>query len=475
MTEDRLPDPALVVLVGPSGSGKSTWAQARYRRPEIVSSDAIRAVVGSGPHDLEASTDAFHLLEQVVEARLGRGLTTVVDTLGTDRDRRLRWLGLARTAGLPAVAVVADTPHAECRRRNAARDVPVPAAALAGQLSRHQEAVAALPDEGWDVVHVVAPDPALPGPAAATRTDPPTGQRRSSTGLKVLLQLSRFPWGEDPGAWLRGVAQAADTAGFAGIALMDHLIQIPQVDRAWAPIPEPWVTLGVLAGLDTRLELGTLCTPVTFRPAGIVAKAAATLDVLSGGRAFVGIGAGWWEREHRAFGLPFPPGAQRLDAVEDAIGTMRALWSPGTKAYAGPRVALPETTAYPRPVHDVPIILGGSGARTLRIGARLADGVNVRTEHVDRALQAVAGTDVEVSVLDLPTVGRDRDDTWQRVERQRGRTAAAAYARRTHAGSAAEHRDRYASLADRGVGAVFVAVADLAGPDDVERLAPLTR
>ena len=83
-----LPDPALVVLVGPSGSGKSTWAAERYRREEVVSSDALRGVVGSGPHDLDASDDAFDLLERVVDARLGRGLTTVVDTLGTDDARR---------------------------------------------------------------------------------------------------------------------------------------------------------------------------------------------------------------------------------------------------------------------------------------------------------------------------------------------------------------------------------------------------
>ena len=80
----RLPDPALVVLVGASGSGKSTWAGARYRAQEVVSSDELRGVVGSGPHDLDASADAFAVLETVVAARLGRGLTTVVDTLGLD-------------------------------------------------------------------------------------------------------------------------------------------------------------------------------------------------------------------------------------------------------------------------------------------------------------------------------------------------------------------------------------------------------
>ena len=130
-----LPDPALVVLVGPSGSGKSTWAAAHYRAAEVVSSDALRAVVGSGPHDLDASDDAFALLETIVSARLGRRLTTVVDTLGTDAERRLGWLALAREAGLPAVAVVLDTPDADLpepergARRAGARARPRRAAA----------------------------------------------------------------------------------------------------------------------------------------------------------------------------------------------------------------------------------------------------------------------------------------------------------------------------------------------------------
>src|SRR6478735_5148864 len=90
-----LPDPALVVLVGASGSGKSTWAAQRYRAVEVVSSDALRGVVGSGPNDLDASADAFAVLETVVAARLGRGLTTVVDTLGVDAARRRTWLAAA--------------------------------------------------------------------------------------------------------------------------------------------------------------------------------------------------------------------------------------------------------------------------------------------------------------------------------------------------------------------------------------------
>jgi alkanesulfonate monooxygenase SsuD/methylene tetrahydromethanopterin reductase-like flavin-dependent oxidoreductase (luciferase family) len=300
-----------------------------------------------------------------------------------------------------------------------------------------------------------------------------------------MLQISRFGWDSDPAGWLKSMALAAADAGFSGIALMDHLLQIPQVGRAWDPIPEPWVTLGFLAGLDTRLRLGTLVSPVTFRPAGVVAKTAATLDVLTGGRAFCGIGAGWWDREHAGFGLAFPPARERLDRLEDAIETMRALWQPGTKAYSGRRVELPETTCYPRPVSPIPIIVGGSGEqRTLRIAATLGDGCNLPAdpEVLDAKLAVLrahcerAGRDpaeVAVTVLDVPVIGRDREQVAAIVERLRGRTGAAAFARRHHAGLAADHVARYRDLAAHGVRTVFVALPDLTGPDDIARLAPV--
>ena len=484
-----MPDPALVVLIGPSGSGKSTWAAARYLPREIVSSDELRGIVGSGPHDLDASDDAFSLLDQIVGARSGRGLTTIIDTLGLDPARRSVYLGQARKARLPAVAVVFDTDAAACRERNRARDRPVPAAVLNAQLRKMREVVAELAAEGWDLV-VQAEGGAQPvrvhqqSPESARSQEP--AQARSEPGrLDFILHISRFAWGEDPAGWLKAMAASAANAGFRGIALMDHLIQIPQVDRAWEPIPEPLVTLGMLAGLESGLRLGTLVTPVTFRAPGVLAKAMATLDVLSGGRAFCGMGAGWWDREHAAFGLSFPSARDRLDNLETAIETVRALWLPGTKAYRGERVQLPETTCYPRPLSPIPIIVGGSGERrTLQIVARLADGCNlpadidvldtklaVLREHCAKVGRDM--TDIEITVLDIPVIGRNREHTAQIVERLRGRVSAAAFARRHHAGIAADHVTRYRQLAMRGVGTVFVALPDLAGPEDLARLAPV--
>jgi alkanesulfonate monooxygenase SsuD/methylene tetrahydromethanopterin reductase-like flavin-dependent oxidoreductase (luciferase family)/predicted kinase len=486
-TAVALPDPALVVLVGPSGSGKSVWAAERYRPDEVVSSDRLRGLVGSGEHDLDASADAFALLDQIVAARLRRGLTAVVDTLGLDPARRRSYLGLARTSGMPAVAVLAGADPAECRRRNRARERPVPAAVLEGQLRRMRAAVVEIGGEGWDLVTTTgqAEPEASHTPGARMAA---SQQKRRPVQMGLVLQLSRFPWDQDPAGparWLAAVAHAAAEAGLQGIALMDHLIQIPQVGRAWEPIPEPWVTLGMLAGLEPGLRLGTLVTPVTFRPPGILAKTVATLDLLSDGRAFCGIGAGWWAREHAGFGLPFPPARTRLDELESAIQTLRALWQPGTGPYRSERVWLPETTCYPRPVSRIPVIVGGSGEkRTLAIAARLGDGCNLPSDigTLDRKLAIFrehclqAGRDpaqAEVTVLDIPVIGRDREDVASIVEKLRGRTTAATFAQRHHAGTADEHIGRYRLLADRGVKTVFVSLPDLTGPEDVLRLAPL--
>jgi alkanesulfonate monooxygenase SsuD/methylene tetrahydromethanopterin reductase-like flavin-dependent oxidoreductase (luciferase family)/predicted kinase len=482
-----IPDPALVVLVGPAGSGKSAWAAARYAPREVVSSDQLRAVVGSGEHDLDASDDAFALLDQIVAARLGRGLATVIDTLGLDQARRRGYLELARRHRLPAVVVLFQTEPAECRRRNRARDRAVPAAALDAQLRRMRAAVADVAGEGWDLVlpaGAAQPEPAH-SPGARTAA---SEQRHRPVRLGFVLQLSRFGWDgypDGPSAWLAAVARNVAEAGLQGIALMDHLIQIPQVGRAWEPIPEPWVTLGLLAGLQPDLRLGTLVTPVTFRAPGILAKTVATLDALSGGRAFCGVGAGWWEREHAAFGLPFPGPAARLDQLEAALETLRALWQPGTKAYHGRRVSLPETTCYPRPVSPVPLIVGGSGDRLLGVAARLGDGCNLPSDlgvldgklAVLREHCRAIGRDpaeVEVTVLDVPVIGRDREHAGLIVEQLRGRVSAAAYARQHHAGPADDHIGRYRMLAERGVQTIFVALPDLAQPDDIQRLAPVT-
>ncbi len=163
---------------------------------------------------------------------------------------------------------------------------------------------------------------------------------------------------------------------------------------------------------------------------------------------------------------------------------MRALWQPGTKPYRSERVQLPETTCYPRPLSPVPVIVGGSGNRTLDIAARLADGCNLPSDvalldtklAVLRQQCQLADRDpaeVAVTVLDVPVIGRDREHAAAIVEALRGRISAAAFARQHHAGVAADHIGRYRLLAERGVSTVFVSLPDLTGPDDLSRLAPV--
>ena len=473
----------MVVLAGAAGSGKSTWAGERFRTAEVVSSDALRAAVGSGPADLEATADAFAVLDQIVAARSKRSLTTVIDTLGLDQERRADYRRLAREAGLPAVLVIMNTAAALCRERNRERDRPVPAPVLTDQLRKISKLLMSAEEEGWDQVLIIEQDRGVEVPSDEPALNHDHG---SDMTPQVVLQVSRFPWGDqDPASWLRELALMADEIGFDGLALMDHLIQIPQVDRAWEPIPEPWVTLGLLAGLDTDLRLGTLVSPVTFREPGIIAKTVATLDALSNGRAFCGLGAGWWLREHQAYGLDFPSDRQRLDQLQVCIETLRALWAPGTKAYHGRYVHLPETTCYPRPVSDVPIIVGGSGERrTLRIVAEQADGCNLPSDQAVLAAKidilqrhcVAIGRDpasVEITVLDLPVIGSDREDVAVRVERLRGHLPAAVYAARHHAAPAIDHAGRYLELAELGVGTIFLALPDLAGADDLVRCTPL--
>lgn len=476
-----LPRPALVVLVGPSGAGKTTWARTHFAANEVVSADALRATVGSGEGDLDASVDAFAVLDTVVAARLRRGLTTVIDTLGLDGDRRRTAVALGRRAGLPCVAVVFTTALEVCRTRNRARDRPVPAPALRSQHRRTAEIE--LGDDGFDRILRVdtAGEPVRAGVAAAGPAPPPR------PGLRFGLQVSAFGWGADPRGWLRDVAVAAERAGFAALSVMDHLLQIPQVGRAWDPIPEAYVTLGYLAGVTERIELGPLVTPVTFRSAPLLAKMLATLDTVAPGRVFCGLGAGWYAREHAAYGLPgsafeaidLPSPRARLDALEETIGVLRAFWGAGTKPYAG----FAETTCYPRPGH-IPILVGGGGERrTLRIAATLADGCNLpSTADLDHKLAVfrshaeAAGRpldELRITVLDVPIVGADPDAVARLVERHRGRSKATAYAAAHHAGTPDAHVARYTRLAEAGVDTVFVSLPDLSGPAEIEQFAPV--
>src|SRR5262249_55723200 len=192
-SEVVLPAPCLVVLVGMSGSGKSTWAAEHFAPEQIVSSDALRAVVGAGEDDITASDDAFTLLDGIVEQRARRGLTTVIDTLGLDRTRRDRCSALGRTHSLASVCVIFTTTVATARTRNSARGKAVPQRVLSGQARQLKEQRDLLASEGFDIVLTPAGVRTAPAHVAAAAASEPENRSEPAT-MQFGLQLPTFDW-----------------------------------------------------------------------------------------------------------------------------------------------------------------------------------------------------------------------------------------------------------------------------------------
>jgi F420-dependent oxidoreductase-like protein len=379
----RLPDPCLVVLIGVAGSGKSTWAARWFAATSIVSSDDLRAVVGRHRHDLQATKDAVEVLDLVVSKRLRRGLLTVIDSTSLEPAVRARYRALAEKAGVPCAAVIVDTPERETRARNRGRAEAVPSSVVTSQLRALAAVGDVIDDEGFAAVHrasdepvVVVPQRLFDAPAAARR------QEEDPMSMRFGLQIGRFTWPGAPAETaerLGTIARAAEEAGFSSISVMDHFVQIPGVGREWEDMLESTATLGYLAASTSTARLGALVTGVTYRNPAHLAKIVATLDVLSGGRAFCGLGAAWFGREHELYGWEFPPVAERYELLEDALELLPLMWGKGTPRFDGRRITVPAATCYPRPLQErVPILVGGSGERrTLRLVARHADACNL--------------------------------------------------------------------------------------------------
>jgi F420-dependent oxidoreductase-like protein len=479
----NLPAPCLVVLVGPGASGKSTWAAANFPADAVVSSDRLRAMVGATEDDVAASAEAFGLLDTVVRARVGRGLTTVIDTLGLDAERRAGWLALAREHGMPCVAVAFDTPAAQCRERNRGRSKRIPSDVLMAQLRAWTRTRDVLETEGYDTV--LAPRAVRVVPAAfVTAADAVQRQHAEPTGLGFGLHIGAFTFTGSPGATaerLRAIAATAESAGFDAIYVMDHFRQIPQIGRAWEDFLESYTTLAYLAACTERVRLGALVTGITYRNVAHLGKIVATLDVLSGGRAVCGLGLAWFAAEHTAYGWRFPPTAERYALLEDALQLLPMLWGPGSPPFHGRVLDVPETACYPRPLQKrVPVIVGGGGERrTMRLAARYADAANVfgdlaavrHKASVLRAHCAAVGRDpdqVALTHLSTTLVGADDGHVSDLVDRLRPRRMdPARYAATVNAGTVDDHIGRFRELAEAGVREVMVRLPDL---DDVEPL-----
>ena len=201
--------------------------------------------------------------------------------------------------------------------------------------------------------------------------------------MELGLHVSSFTWPGGPpaiGADLARVATAAEERGFAKLSVMDHVWQIGVIGPPELDMLEAYTTLGFVAARTTRIELLAWVTAVVYREPGLLAKAVTTLDVLSGGRAWLGIGAAWNEAESRGLGLPFPPTAERFERLEEALQICLQMWSDDDSAYSGKHYRLERTLNSPQALSrpHPPILIGGGGERkTLRLVAQYAQACNL--------------------------------------------------------------------------------------------------
>jgi F420-dependent oxidoreductase-like protein len=225
--------------------------------------------------------------------------------------------------------------------------------------------------------------------------------------MQLDLHVPRFTWPDAPasiGPTVTAVAEAAEAIGVRTLSFMDHWFQMEQMWPADEPMLEGYTALGFVAAKTERLRLRLLVGGVTYRPPGLLAKTITTLDVLSGGRAELGLGAAWYEREHRGLGVPFPPLAERFERLEEALQICLQMWSPDNGPYAGRHYQLAETLCSPPPVSSPRprIMIGGSGERkTLKLVAQYADACNIFGD------AEVVSHKVDVLRRHCDTVGRD--------------------------------------------------------------------
>ena len=246
--------------------------------------------------------------------------------------------------------------------------------------------------------------------------------------MQLGIDFARFTWsaGDTPFGQIAGEAVTmADQGGFSTVAAMDHFFQIPIVGRKEEPMLEGYTFLGFAAGRTERVTLQLLVTGVTYRHPGLLAKTVTTLDVLSQGRAKLGIGAAWNEEEHVGLGVPFPSLSERFEQLDETLAICRQMWSNDDGPYEGQHFQLAETLNSPQNVDGPPpIMVGGMGPRkTLRLAARHAQEVNWFPVGRDRIVDLkemlrrhceAEGTDVDairLTMIMFPPAP-DRLDQW---------------------------------------------------------------
>jgi len=261
--------------------------------------------------------------------------------------------------------------------------------------------------------------------------------------VKLGLQIPYFTWAGGPtelGPKLGEIVRTADGAGYDSIWVMDHHFQIPMVGAAELDMLEAYTTLGFIARQTSRAGLGTMVTGVTYRHPGVLIKQVTTLDVLSGGRAWLGIGAAWFEREHLGLGVPFPPLKERFERLEETLQIANQMWSDDNNGpYEGKHYRPAETLNVPQALQKPRprILIGGHGEKkTLRLAAKYADAYNVpgadppTARHKFEVLRGHCERegrnydDIEKTVLTVMNAGPDGSQAGQLVD-QLGRFAEA--------------------------------------------------
>jgi F420-dependent oxidoreductase-like protein len=233
--------------------------------------------------------------------------------------------------------------------------------------------------------------------------------------MRVGIHVVSFNWPGFPesiGPTLAATARSAEDAGVSSFSLMDHWFQMEAMAPATDPMVEGYTSLGFVAGHTRTMTLGLLVTGVTYRHPGLLAKIVTTLDVLSGGRGQLGIGAAWYEREHRGLGVPYPPVAERFERLEETLQICLQMWSEDDGAFEGRHYRLAETICEPGPVSQPrpPVLIGGSGERkTLRLVARYGDACNLFATSPDEIAHKL-----DVLARHCEAEGRD-PDTVQRT------------------------------------------------------------
>jgi F420-dependent oxidoreductase-like protein len=250
--------------------------------------------------------------------------------------------------------------------------------------------------------------------------------------MKIGLHISDFTWeGGAPqlAPKFAGIARRADEAGVDRISVMDHVWQIAHLGPPEHEMLEAYTALGYLAAVTSRAKLLTMVTAVTYRDPGLLAKAVTTLDVLSGGRAILGIGAAWNDDESRGLGLLFPPTKERFERLEEALQIMKQMWSDSEEPYHGQHYTLGRTLNSPQALSrpHPPILIGGSGEKkTLRLVAQYADSCNLfggpdlpRKLNVLREHCAAVGRDydeIEKTVMVRFNLGENGENVSQTLE-----------------------------------------------------------